>query len=46
MIIGVPGTAAPSVEPKRKNDSDDGCRRDSDCKGDRICKKRECVDPQ
>ena len=46
VIIGVPGAVAPSVEPPQKNHSDEGCRRDSDCKGDRICKKRECVDPK
>jgi len=25
--------------------ADDGCTKDTDCKGDRICFRRECVDP-
>ena len=31
------GAAAPAGEP--------GCSKDTDCKGDRICQSRTCVDP-
>jgi hypothetical protein len=32
-------------EPRRERPAADGCVKDTDCKGDRICVRRECVDP-